>query len=334
VAATGAHQAGIVLPAVAQPHLLAVVLDVVRAESIEELLAELGAAIVEATTEPLAGGVLPGDLTVTVGVGPRLLAAIDRTLPGAEAMPTFRRERLAERGGDLLLQLCASDALVPALAATQLQVVLGARTTRRWQQRAFRGAPVALGNGRFAPRNGQGFHDGVVVPHTDEELAEGVWIGDGPAAGGTVAVLRRFAFDSVGFAARPLPEQEHAVGRRRESGAPLSGSAGATVTTDPDLEAKTPDGRYLIPVDAHVRRSSALATGVPLMLRRGYPVDDPEPGLLFVSFQNSLRAFTSTMARLDESDAMMAFATATASAHFLVLPGFERDRPLGSTLFG
>jgi dye decolorizing peroxidase len=113
---------------------------------------------------------------------------------------------------------------------------------------------------------------------------------------------------------------------------PLSGGARATVVTDPDLQAKTPDGQYLIPVDAHVRRSSALATGVPLMLRRGYPVDDPEPGLLFVSFQNSLRAFTATMERLDESDAMMEFATATASAHFLVLPGFDKGRPLGSTL--
>jgi dye decolorizing peroxidase len=333
VAAAGAHQAGIVLPAVAQPHLLAVVLDVAPSASVGALLAELGDAIIEVTTKPLAGGVQPGDLTVTVGIGPRLVAVIGPELPGAEAMPTFRRERLAETGGDLLIQLCASDALVPALAATQLQVVLGKRATRRWQQRAFRGAPVALGNGRFAPRNGQGFHDGVVVPHSAEELAEGVWIGDGPAAGGTVAVLRRFAFDSVRFAARPVAEQEQAVGRRRDSGVPLSGGARATVVTDPDLQAKTPDGQYLIPVDAHVRRSSALATGVPLMLRRGYPVDDPEPGLLFVSFQNSLRAFTATMERLDESDAMMEFATATASAHFLVLPGFDKGRPLGSTLF-
>jgi dye decolorizing peroxidase len=322
-----------VLPALAQSHLLAVVLDVAPSVSVGALLAELGEAIVEVTTKALAGGVEPGDLTVTVGVGPRLLAEVGPTLPGAEAMPAFRRERLAEAGGDLVLQLCASDALVPALAATQLQVVLGERATRRWQQRAFRGAAVALGDGRFAPRNGQGFHDGVVVPHRAEELTEGVWIGEGPAAGGTVLVLRRFAFDSVGFAARGLEFQEKAVGRRRDSGVPLSGGAGATVVTDPDLQAKTPDGQYLIPVDSHVRRSSALATGVPLMLRRGYPVDDPEPGLLFVSFQNSLRAFTATMARLDESDAMMEFATATASAHFLVLPGFDRTRPLGSALF-
>ena len=110
--------------------------------------------------------------------------------------------------------------------------------------------------------------------------------------------------------------------------------SGGTVASEPSLTAKTPDGQYLIPADAHLRRSSALATGVPLMLRRGYPVDDPGPGLLFVSFQSTLAAFVRTLQRMDESDRLMEFATATASAHFLVLPGFTPRRPLGSTLFG
>jgi deferrochelatase/peroxidase EfeB len=72
------------------------------------------------------------------------------------------------------------------------------------------------------------------------------------------------------------------------------------------------------------------------MLRRGYSYanSDADKGLLFVSFQRELRTFVQTQRRLDEGDALMAFATATASGTFLVLPGFSAERPLGADLFG
>ena len=54
---------------------------------------------------------------------------------------------------------------------------------------------------------------------------------------------------------------------------------------------------------------------------------------MFICFQNELDTFVKTQHRLDEVDDLMAFAKPTASASFLVLPGFTRDEPLGSTLF-
>ncbi|MEU4761838.1 hypothetical protein AB0H12_01200 [Actinosynnema sp. NPDC023794] len=132
------------------------------------------------------------------------------------------------------------------------------------------------------------------------------------------------------FAALPVPDQEAVFGRRRDTGAPLSGGA---IASDPDLGAKTPDGRYLIPADAHVRRAHPNAVGVGHMLRRSYTIDEPGPGLLFISFQNDLRTFTNTLTRMDAVDALLPFTTATAGATFLILPGFDRRHPLGATLF-
>jgi dye decolorizing peroxidase len=86
-------------------------------------------------------------------------------------------------------------------------------------------------------------------------------------------------------------------------------------------------------VDAHLRRAHTTSVGVGLMLRRSYSTDDPAPGLLFISFQNDIRTFTNTLTRMDNGDALLSFTTTTASATFLVLPGFDERRPLGATLF-
>jgi dye decolorizing peroxidase len=65
-------------------------------------------------------------------------------------------------------------------------------------------------------------------------------------------------------------------------------------------------------------------------LRRGYTYDYglDDRGLLFVSFQKQLRTFTATQHRLSEGDALVHYATTTASATFLILLGFTVDRPL------
>ena len=177
-----------------------------------------------------------------------------------------------------------------------------------------------------------GFIDGIVGPHTDAEQERDLWLAGPPeVAGGTLAVLRRMEIDLTRFAALSVAEQEAVFGRRRASGEPLSGGS---VDSAPGLNAKTPDGRYLVPVDAHVRRANPTVVGVGHMLRRSYSIDDPAPGLLFISFQNDLRTFTATLARMDTSDALLPFTTTTASATFLILPGYDSRRPLGSTLFG
>lgn len=335
VSPTGRYQAGITLPQPAQRNLLAVVADFAAAVAVGPLLAELGQAIRKLTagTDARLLGMPPGDLTVTIGVGPRLVRMAGPSLPGAADLPQFSRERIAPRarGGDLLIQICASDALVPPVAAAALLDQAGDRIHERWRQSGRRGSNIPVDKGLTAPRNLFGFIDGIVGPHTTTEQQRDLWL-PGPAtvAGGTIAVLRRMELDLTRFATLSVADQEAVFGRRRATGGPLSGG---TITSDPDLGAKTPDGRYLIPADAHIRRANANVVGVGLMLRRSYSTDEPTPGLLFMSFQNDLRIFTNTLTHMDNSDALLQFTTTTASATFLMLPGFDQRRPLGSSLF-
>lgn len=341
VAPTGRYQAGITLPRPAQRNLLAVVADLpghaglTGAAAVGPLLAELGRTVraLAAGTDPRLLGLPPGDLTVTIGVGPRLVRMAGPSLPGAAGLAQFPRERIAPRarGGDLLIQICASDALVPPVAATALLDQAGDRLQERWRQSGHRGANIPVANGVTAPRNLLGFIDGIVGPHTAAAQQRHLWLaGPAPVAGGTLAVLRRMELDLPRFAMLSEAEQEAVFGRRRADGGPLSGGG---ITSDPDLGAKTADGRYLIPADAHVRRANANAVGAGLMLRRSYSFGDPAPGLLFISFQNDLRTFTSTLTRMDAGDALLRFTTTTASAAFLILPGFDQHHPLGATLF-
>ncbi len=337
VSPTGRYQAGITLPQPAQRNLLAVVADLVDvdAAAVRPLLAELGEVIrtLTAGTDARLMGLEPGDLTVTVGVGPRLVREVDPALPGAKDLPRFSRERIASRarGGDLLIQICAGDALVVPVVAAALLERAGDRIRERWRQSGVRGANVPVAEGRAAPRNLFGFVDGIVGPHTKAEQRRHLWLA-GPArvADGTLAVLRRMELDLPRFAKLSVAEQEAVFGRRRATGVPLSGG---TIASGPDLGAKTPDGRYLVPVDAHARRAHSNAVGVGLMLRRSYSIDGPAPGLLFISFQNDIRTFTNTLTSMDNSDALLEFTTTTASATFLILPGFDEQDRLGSRLF-
>lgn len=331
---TGARQAGVTSPALPQANLLVAVYDVTAEPG--TLLADLGRTIVRLVRGENAHlvGIDPADLTVTVGVGPRLVAEVDNTLPGAEKMPTFNLEDIpaGADAGDLLLQICATDPLLLSLALQGLAAAGGDRLVLRWQQRASRGPYQAISVGAAAPRNVLGFVDGIVGPRTDAEMDSEVWL-SGPAsvADGTIMCVRRMNIDTRTFAEKPVAEQEAVIGRTREASAPLSGGS---IDTTIDFEAKTPAGRYLVPVNSHARRANPLAAGVGSMLRRSYSTDFPEPGLVFISFQNQLRTFTQTMARMQDGDDLLELTTTTATGTFLILPGFDESRELGSSLFG
>jgi dye decolorizing peroxidase len=318
----GEHQAGIVLPRIAQRHCT-VAVCALSGPDVAGMLALLGNRIHELTAggDRALGGLPPAALTVTVGLGPRVVAGIAPTLPGTSELPPFARERIApaDRGGDVLLQVCAMDPLVVSLAVTDLAGRVG---PIRWQAHGFRGAPLGETG---AARNLLGFTDGIVGPKGDAELRDQVWL-DGPMAGGTLAVVRRITLDTAAFLRLPLARQEAVIGRRRDSAEPLSGGG---PDAEVDLGAKSADGEYALPADAHVRIAHPLTSGTGLMLRRSYSSAD---GLVFISFQRELRTFTATQSTMDERDALMRYITVTATGTFLILPGFTPDRPLGYQL--
>ncbi|PZR55538.1 peroxidase [Xylanimonas oleitrophica] len=351
VPADGVHQAGVTTPAAPQPHGLLAVwdLDGATAAQTGRVLAALGVRILALTdparpeTDVVPDG--PGDLTVTVGAGPRLLSlpGLPRDLPGAGPMPTFAGDDRIDprrRDGDLLVALHATDPTVlpPVLTALERAAdaaVPGLRTTR-WAEHCFR----APGEGTVA-RSPLGYLDGIQVPRTEEELAADVWVSaaDHPAAaGGTVVVLRRLVLDLARFSAETPQRRDEVVGRRRSDGAPLSGGVR---DDEVDLRAKTPEGAYLTPARSHARAAHPSFTGSGLMLRRSYGFAAPatgtdgggEQGVFFISFQRTLETFVRTQQRLDEVDDLMGYVTPTASGSFLVLPGFDAQSPLGSGIF-
>ncbi len=338
VAPHGPHQAGIARPRTPQRHGYVLVVDLpdlpTSPRSVREVCARAGAAVTAVTEHGATAGLPDGprDLTVTVGLGPRLVAAVDAALPGAEELPDFAGDEAipaAHRGGDLLVAAYSSDPNDAELAAQWLADELpGSRP--RWSQRGFR----APGTGTVT-RSPIGFHDGVIVPRTPAELAEHVWIPDGPLAGGTVCVIRRLRLDTARFRAEPLDRQEAVIGRRRDDGSPLSGGG---PEAEVDVLAKAPTGELLTPPRSHARAAHPSFTDSRLMLRRGYAYDNGtadgvrDAGLLFVCFQQDLRTFVATQHRLDETDDLMGYVTPTASATFLVLPGFTPGAPMGATL--
>jgi dye decolorizing peroxidase len=333
VPAHGEHQAGIVTPADVQRHCGVFVWDAPGPAEVAAALRRLSTAVPTLATgnTPALAGMAPAALTVTVGIGPRIVAAVDPSLPGAVDLPAFAREQIAptDRGGDLLLQVCAADPLSVNLAGAALAGALGAGFVPRWRQTGVRGDPAV---DTAAPRNPLGFADGIINP-APEDYGRTVWLDEpsGRVAGGTIAVVRRFSLDTSRFLALPVGDQEQVIGRRRASSVPLSGGA---AVDGPDLGAKTADGRYLVPVDAHIRRAHPNVTGAELMLRRSYSVSDASGlGLLFICFQRDLNSFVRTQQALDERDSLLDYATVTASGTFLILPGFTPSRPLGAPLF-
>jgi len=307
--AYGVHQAGVTTPQ--QGFVQLVVLDH-RGGSTSRLFDELGQQIERLVSGRVADVPEPGDLTVTVGLGEPELR-----------LPAFARDDFDEThgGGDLALQVCGSDP-VAVLAATDHLTASSDDLHVRWAQLGFAGAVGQDGFGR----NLLGFHDGIVEPRSTRQQATGVWRRDGS----TLMVVRRIVLDVDGFTGLPLAHQEGIIGRRKSTGAPLSGGR---IDTPLDLAAKTPAGAYLIPADAHVRRAHPLATGRPLMLRRGFSfADQSSRGLLFLSFQAELAAFVQTQYRLDAGDALNRFTRVTASGVFRVLPGYSAGRGLGASV--
>ncbi|MGE0218724.1 Dyp-type peroxidase [Mycolicibacterium sp.] len=284
----------------------------------------------------------PARLTITVGLGPGVFDRIGlphRRPATVAALPEFTTDRLEPRwcGGDLLLQICADDPMVVAHASRVLLKNVRTLATQRWRQPGFRSAHGADASGGTM-RNLMGQVDGTVNLGEPAELDRYVW-DDGTDqpwfAGGTVAVLRRIHAELDSWDELDRTSKELTVGRRLDTGAPLTGTR---EHDDPDFAAAE-GGIPVIPPNAHI----ALArhrNADERFLRRGYNYDDPpaagqttDSGLIFVAYQRDPgRQFVPVQHRLAEADALNAWITTIGSATFAVLPGAAGGSYLGAPL--
>lgn len=293
-----------------------------------------------ADTEPELAAT-PARLTVTVGFGAGL---VDRVESGARPawlapLPSFPIDRLEPRwsGGDLLLEVAADDAVAIAHASRMLVKDIRRYTTVRWRQDGFRNAAGSVPDGR-TQRNLFGQLDGTANPPPGSEAFGRVVWRTRPEPpwmlGGTSYVIRRIAMNLDTWDALDRSARENAVGRRIDTGAPLTGTREHDV---PDLQARGPAGVPIISPVSHVGRARS-ADGAPQIVRRGYNYDlsaagGTDAGLIFGSFQaDPLTQFVPIQQRLAQADLLNLWTTPIGSAVFAIPPGCEPGGYLGETL--
>ncbi|MFI6447279.1 iron uptake transporter deferrochelatase/peroxidase subunit [Kitasatospora sp. NPDC050543] len=350
----GPRQAGILDPQQARVHLAAFDLAAgVSRDGLRELLkrwsrtaARLAAGEpAEAAENQIALDAGPCSLTVTFGFGATLFdraGLTDRRPPGLEPLPDFPEDALdrARSDGDLLVQICADDALVAFHALRVLQRQVVGTAAARWQMSGFSRTPGATER-PMTGRNLMGQIDGTNNPKPGEPSFESrVFCGSGQPdwlAGGSYLVFRRIRMLLDNWENLPVDRQERVIGRRKSDGAPLSGGS---ETTAVDLGAQGPDGALTIPADAHIRVAAPQSNGGAAMLRRGFSYHDglladgsQDAGLLFLAFQADPRhGFVPVQRKLSRGDSLSRFLRHEASGLYAVPPGAPEGGYVGQTL--
>jgi len=300
-----------------------------------------------------AQGLPPSRLTITFGFGPTMfeLDGEDRfglrsKMPAAlQPLPAFEGDQLEpdRSDGDICVQACADDPQVAFHAVRNLGRLALGSVAMRWQQLGF-GRTASTTRRQETARNLMGFKDGTDNLRSDDlkGMQRFVWAGaEGPKwmEAGSYLVARRIEISIDQWDGSALREQEHTFGRRKSTGAPLTG----TSEYDPvDLKAVDASGKLIIPADAHIRIAAPSNNESRRILRRGYSFServDPSTGLLdaglfFICFQRDPRTqFVPLQRNLSRHDHLNRYTTHTASALFAVPPGARPGGFVGAGLF-
>ncbi|MFG1651506.1 Dyp-type peroxidase [Micromonospora sp. NPDC049275] len=289
-------------------------------------------------------GLLPARLTVTFGFGPGLYRAAgvdDRRPVSVTELPSFRIDRLqpAWSGGDLLLQICADDAITVAHAQRVLIKDSRPFARVRWVQHGFRRSP-GVEPGGHTQRNLFGQLDGTANPRPGSPMDTALWVPDGPAwlRDSTTLVVRRISMNLETWDLLGRTDREVAVGRRLDTGAPLTGTA---ERDEPDFAATGPDGLTIIPDFSHLTRAHVTEDRLKI-LRRPYNYDGAptaeghaDSGLIFTSYQADIaRQYLPIQRRLAERDLLNEWTTPIGSAVFAIPPGCQPGGWVGEQVLG
>jgi deferrochelatase/peroxidase EfeB len=372
----GMHQGGIVTPQQRHTYFAAFDLVTTKREDIVALLQRWTAASARMSlgqpAEPYsrdpqqpgpdsadAMGLPAARLTLTFGFGAGLFVkdGADRyglATQRPEAlvdMPKFPGDQLVEArsDGDISVQACADDPQVAFHAVRELARQAYDVAQLRWVQAGF----VAGAGGKETPRNLMGFKDGSNNPSIREPktMDEVVWVGsEGPAwiRNGSYVVVRRARIALEHWDRMKIGFQEQTIGRRKYSGAPVTGTH---ERDQPDLKATDADGNPILAENSHVRLAAAGSNDGARILRRAYSYNDGanvtaerwppwrqemefDAGLLFICYQRDPRTgFIKIFDRMAKFDMMNQFVTNTGGALFACPGGVRKGEYIGQRLF-
>jgi deferrochelatase/peroxidase EfeB len=370
----GPHQAGILTPQQDRLHFAAFDVTTGSARDLRAMLEAWTTAAARMTEGRAAGpqntdpsappddtgealGLAASRLTITIGFGPSLFGVGGRDRFGLSSrmpellapLPPLPGDELdpAISGGDICVQACSDDPQTAFHAVRNLARIGRGTVTMRWSQLGF-GRTSSTSSSQSTPRNLFGFKDGtknITAEEDASELNKHLWAqpGDGAAwmAGGSYMVTRRIRMLIEVWDRNTLVDQEDTFGRRKVSGAPLTGTR---EHDPPRYDATAADGRKVIPATAHIRNAAPANNGGIRMLRRGYSFTDGfdpqmgqlDAGLFFIAYQrNPHLQFVPIQTRLGKIDGLNEYIVHRSSGLFAVPPGVERPGSgfIGSGLF-
>ncbi|MFC9844265.1 iron uptake transporter deferrochelatase/peroxidase subunit [Streptomyces sp. NPDC060223] len=351
----GKHQPGITTALHASGHLIA--FDLAAGAGRKEAAALLrrwsttaqrlmaGEAAAQDDTD-VARDAGPSSLTVTFGFGHSFFArtGLEKQRPVAlDPLPDFSSDHLdkARSNGDLWVQIGANDALVAFHALRAIQKDAGSTARVRWQMNGFNRSPGATAQPMTA-RNLMGQLDGTRNPKPSEtDFDERIFV---PASGdpewmanGSYAVVRRIRMLLDNWEQLSVKAQEDVIGRKKATGAALSGG---TETTEMNLDTTDADGNLVVPINAHARITRPDQNGGAAILRRPFSFHDgfdpdgaPDAGLLFICWQaDPVRGFVPVQRKLDRGDALSEFIRHESSGLFAVPGGATEGEYVGQRL--
>ena len=262
----------------------------------------------------------PARLTILVGYGYSLFekTGITKQWPIAEkAIPSYSIDKLEKRwsDGDLVLQITGDNPQSIFHAALVLARDAEPFATVRWQQRGFLD-PAGI-NSTQVSRNLMGQLDGTAnKPIATKDFSEITWAKEGALKDGTTMVVRRIRIAVKAWDKLSTNNKGVALGRSLDHGAKLESQSASS----------------------HVTR--AFTTGATGIMRRGFNYDDNyladgtrDAGLIFISFQESLKRYLDIQARLNSVDDLNRWTTPVGSALFIVPQGATPEIYIGERFF-